>query len=391
MNNRAVTFFVFFSIFLAVYGSANYYIIKRGWQCLPDIVRLKRAYLVIALVWAFSYLTGRILESLSPGFMSSALIWIGSSWLGFMSYFFIILIPIDIVRLLNFWLKFFPSSWAENPLRIRMITGVIVFSVVALANLYGYFNACNVRLEPVDITIDKQAGNLKNLKIVFASDIHLGTIIGEKRLQRMADMINEQNPDIVLFGGDIVDEGLHPETHRGIADILKSIHSRFGSYAVTGNHELIVGIEKSARFIDAAGIRLLQDEALTVNSSFILAGREDSSYKQFTGKQRKTLEEILKGTDQSLPVLLMDHSPFKLEQAEQAGVDLQMSGHTHNGQLWPFNYITGMIYEQDWGYWKKGKTQYYISCGAGVWGPPVRIGSYPEIVVVNITFGDIDG
>ncbi|MBD3321821.1 MAG: metallophosphoesterase [Chitinivibrionales bacterium] len=390
MSSRTVSFFIFFSMFLTVYGSANYYIIKRGWQCLPDITRLKRAYIVLALIWAFSYLTGRILENLSPGFMANTLIWIGSSWLGFMAYFFMILIPLDIVRLFNHRFHFFPESWGVNPRKIRLITGCIVFGTVAMANLYGYINACHVRLKPLDIAIDKRAGSLKKLRIVFASDIHLGTIVGEKRLKRMAEMMNEQDPDLVLFGGDIVDEGLHPETHREITEILKSINARYGVFASTGNHELIVGIEKSQAFIAASGIRLLRDEAVTVDGSFVLAGREDASFRRFTEKNRKSLEKILEKTDLNLPLILMDHTPYTLSEAEETGVDLQLSGHTHNGQMWPFNYITGLIFEQDWGRWRRSDTLYYVSCGAGVWGPPVRIGSYPEIVVINVTFGGID-
>jgi predicted MPP superfamily phosphohydrolase len=390
MISTQLAFLLFFMIALTITGSVNYYIIRRGWQCLPDKFRLKRAYLVIAVFWAFSYLTGRVLEHWSPGWMSGLLIWTGSSWIGFMSYFFLILIPLDLIRLLNFWFRFFPDSWSVNPHKTRMITGGIIFGVVALANLYGYFNACQFRLKPVDIAIAKSAGDLKKMKIVFVSDIHLGTVVGPSRFGRMVDMINSQNPDLVLIGGDLVDEGLHSEKNRDIHDILKRLRSGYGTYAVTGNHELIVGIDNSEPFITGAGIRLLRDEAVTVNGSFILAGRDDFETKRFTGFERKPLPAILQGTDKNLPIILMDHTPYRLEEAERAGVDLQLSGHTHNGQFWPFNYITGMIFEQDWGYWRRGDTQYYVSCGAGVWGPPIRIGSYPEIVVVDVRFGDID-
>ncbi len=124
-----------------------------------------------------------------------------------------------------------------------------------------------------------------------------------------------------------------------------------------------------------------------IDNSFYLTAREDYSKSQFTGKQRKPLNLILNGRE-NYPVILMDHTPFKLEEAEKNNVDLQLSGHTHHAQLWPLNYLTSLIYEKDWGYLKKGNTQYYVTCGVGTWGPPVRTGSRTEIVNIKIKFAD---
>jgi predicted MPP superfamily phosphohydrolase len=134
------------------------------------------------------------------------------------------------------------------------------------------------------------------------------------------------------------------------------------------------------------GMKVLRDNYVLVDSSFYLVGREDVVMNQFTGKERKTLKDIISTINSSHPKILLDHTPVKLEQAVKNGIDLQFSGHTHHGQIWPGNIITNMIYEVSRGYKKKGNTQYYITPGAGTWGPPVRTGSKSEIVNIKITF-----
>ena len=131
---------------------------------------------------------------------------------------------------------------------------------------------------------------------------------------------------------------------------------------------------------------MLRDEYVLIENEIYIAGREDRSIKQFSGRIRKPLEEIMNGIDKSKPIILMDHQPVKLIEAEKNGVDLQLSGHTHHGQLWPFNFITKKVYELSRGYKTRGSTQYYVSCGAGTWGPPIRTGSKPEIIEIELKF-----
>jgi hypothetical protein len=134
------------------------------------------------------------------------------------------------------------------------------------------------------------------------------------------------------------------------------------------------------------GMKVLRDNYELIDSSFYVVGREDVAMKQFTGKDRKTLKEIINSIDSDHPQFLLDHTPVKLEQAEKSGIDLQLSGHTHHGQIWPGNIITNLIYERSWGYKKNNGTHYYITSGAGTWGPPVRTGSKSEIVNIKIKF-----
>jgi predicted MPP superfamily phosphohydrolase len=198
--------------------------------------------------------------------------------------------------------------------------------------------------------------------------------------------INALNPDIVLFAGDVTDEDLRPVIENNLGAMITSIRSRYGVYAITGNHEYIGGAVKAVKYLEEHGVKMLRDTTITIDSSFCLAGRNDRDSKRFTGTERKPFEEVLSGADKNLPLILMDHQPFNLELSENAGVDLHLSGHTHNGQMWPLNYITGSIFELDWGYKKRGNTNYYVSCGAGTWGPPVRTGNRPEIVNIVLHF-----
>jgi predicted MPP superfamily phosphohydrolase len=243
-----------------------------------------------------------------------------------------------------------------------------------------------LRVRTLNLVLPKKEKGPDSLVIAVASDIHLGVIVGRSRFDRIVRKINGLHPDIILLPGDILDEDLAPVIRQNLGESLKSLRSPLGVFACTGNHEYIGGIENAVTYLTEHGIRLLRDEAVLVNGSFWLAGREDRSIQQFSGKKRKALEEVLAGTDNRHPLVLMDHQPFRLREAADRGVDLQLSGHTHHGQLWPVNLFTGWIYESDYGYLKKGNTQFYISSGAGTWGPPIRLASSSEIVCIRVTF-----
>jgi predicted MPP superfamily phosphohydrolase len=208
-----------------------------------------------------------------------------------------------------------------------------------------------------------------------------------RKLETIAARINALEPEIVLLPGDIVDESVSIAEEERMISALRSIRAPLGVFSVPGNHEYYGGFARNMEYLARGGVRVLQDEAVTVGGAFVLAGRKDPTALRF-GEKRKILPEILDGAgvDRALPVILLDHQPVRLKEAEDAGVDLQLSGHTHAGQLFPLNLINKGIYEQYWGYLRKGKTHYYVSCGIGTWGPPVRTGSVPEIVRIRVTF-----
>jgi predicted MPP superfamily phosphohydrolase len=189
-----------------------------------------------------------------------------------------------------------------------------------------------------------------------------------------------------LIPGDIIDEDIAPVIHSNVGEKLKSFKAKYGAYAVTGNHEYIGGVHKAKAYLSEQNVNLLNDAFELIDDSFYVVGREDLTINQFTNHQRKDLHEIVEGADHLKPIILLDHQPFKLENAVNNGIDLQLSGHTHHGQLWPFNYITKMVFERSWGYLKKGNTHFYVSSGVGGWGPPIRTVNRPEIISITLNF-----
>jgi len=202
----------------------------------------------------------------------------------------------------------------------------------------------------------------------------------------MVNRINALKPDIILFAGDLVDEDLAPVIRHDLGKSLTRLSAPLGVYAITGNHEYIGGADKAVRYLEEHGINVLRDSVVLIGNSFYLAGREDRDKNRFSNKARKNLAELLTGVDMAKPVIMMDHQPFRLDDVAAAGVDLQLSGHTHHGQLWPFNYITKAIFELSWGYKQKDKSHFYVSSGYGGWGPPVRTGNRPELVSIRMKF-----
>ncbi len=377
---------MFFAILFTIYGSINFYIFVRGWQSIPRGSAFRNAYVFLFWFVALAFIGGRALENVWDSVFSELLIWVGSFWFAAMVYFFIAAIFCDLLRLANHFLPFFPSFIKANYAQMKYFTSAAVVLLVAILLLVGHINSLLPRIKRLNLSVDKKAAGMKSVDIVVASDIHLGTIVGRSRLDRIISKINDLNPDIVLLPGDIVDEDLGPVIKQNIGDGLRNIKTRFGVFAVTGNHEHIGGVEEACRYLAEHNVVMLRDQTVKVNGSFFLVGREDGFNNMFSGKRRKYLEELVRDVDKSLPIILMDHQPSNFEEAVSNGIDLQVSGHTHYGQIWPLNFIIEAIYEVAWGYSKRADTHIYVSNGVGTWGPPVRIGNRPEIVYIQLNF-----
>ena len=376
--------FIFFGIVFTVYGLINYYIIRRGLSVVP--AEYKTIFLVVTIFIAASYIAGRVLENIWISPISIVLVWIGSFWLAIMTYTFLFLLVIDLFRLANHFLPFFPSFITGNVEQTKKTVAIIVGVLVLSSVAGGFINTKMIAIKKYSIDIKKSAGGLKSLNLAIASDLHLGTINSYEFMYKVGDKLNSMNPDLILLAGDIIDEDLGPVIKYDVGEHLKRLKAKYGVYAVTGNHEYIGGADPAVEYLHKHDINVIRDSVVKIDNAFYIVGREDRSSRQFGGKQRKELSDIMKVVDKSLPVIMMDHQPFNLEQAAQNGVDLQLSGHTHNGQLWPFNYIVEKVYELAWGYKVIGNTHYYVSCGVGGWGPPIRTGSRPEIINIKLNF-----
>jgi len=369
----------FFTIVLSLYGLLNFYIYRSGLPAVPDDLSIYYKATFLLLVLAFPL--GRILERFFLSPLSSFLVWVGSFWLAGMVYLLFASFIVDVIRLANAIIPFLPSLDEQARFIVGKTIGLIVFLVVVA----GHLNAVHPRIKRLDLTIPKNGHGIKSVRIAVASDIHLGTIVCKARLERIVKKINALDADLVLLPGDVVDEDIGPVIRQNLGEVLRTISSRYGVFAVTGNHEYIGGVEAACAYLVEHGITMLRDQSVKVNDSLYIIGREDVSYNR-PGRKRKALGELLAGTDTQLPIILMDHQPFRLNEAEENRVDVQLSGHTHHGQLWPFSYITRRIFEVSWGYKKKGNTHVYVSSGVGSWGPPVRTGNRPEIIDLNVRF-----
>ena len=385
---KAYQMFIFFGVFFTLYAGFNYFIFIRGWQALHNFAPkpVLIIYVTSFLLFSMSYLFMRFTAKILPPGLADVLAFYGGLWFAAMLYFIMFILLFDIIRLIAGSLSLYPAIITANWAIVKAISLAVAIVVTITLMIVGNHNANNLKVREVVIDVDKQVPGLSELNIAFASDIHLGHIIGEKHLTKIITQIQNLKPDIILFPGDLVDEELQPVIQKNLGRLFTTLSAPYGIYAVTGNHEYIGGANAAVEYLSKFNISFLRDTTLLINNAFYLAGREDLSMNGFTGTKRKSLNELLSKTDTTLPVILMDHQPINLAEAVQNQVDLQISGHTHHGQMWPLNYATERIFKLSWGYKKIENSHFYVSSGAGTWGPHVRIGNHPEIVHIKLRF-----
>ncbi len=290
----------------------------------------------------------------------------GASWIFWLLYAVMIFLLLDIGRLV----RLVPSSFLND----SWVGTLTVAGVMAVLFIYGNIHYYNKERVPLTMETDKPLE--RPLTIVLASDLHLGYVNRKAEFQRWLDMIYVEKPDMVLIAGDIIDG-----SHRAVAvQRMDQMFAQLGCpiYACLGNHEYLRGVGKSMQFYQDAGINLLRDETVRTMGINII-GRDDD-----TNKARTPLETLALQCDPSRFTILLDHQPYRLEEAQKAGIDFQFSGHTHYGQMWPISWITDAIFEDAFGPYTKGRTQYYVSSGLGIWGSPFRIGTRSEFVVLTL-------
>jgi hypothetical protein len=383
MNNPL--FLLMFLLIILIYGVMNLYIGRRGWQVLfrhiPGLN--KPVYWALFLVISFAYIGARLGERLLPAILTRIFSILGAFWLGIIFYLFPVIIILDIIGLLGIVFH----VWPKERKTLGPWPGLIVFLFILGIVIYGVWNAQHPRITYYDLEVKKQAGALSSLHVVMVSDIHLGTINHDGFLRKLVDLINQQKPDVILFAGDIIDEEIDPFVEKEITTNFPDLKAKYGVYAVLGNHEYMGGnANEATEFLQAAGVVVLHDSWECVADSFYLIGREDLSGTNMRGHKRKDLASMMSGVNKNMPIIVLDHQPSQLDEPFAQGVDLQLSGHTHQGQLFPVQFITRKIFKNDYGYMRKDNFQIIVSSGYGTWGPPMRVGNKPEIVDITINF-----
>ncbi len=367
---------LFILVFVIVFGIINLYLAYRFLRVFEG--RLFLPKYVICILWVFLALAGILFRddiSFLPGLLTDYLYLAGAYWM-FLSYYgFILTFSCDI---LNFLQKRSGIVIFSIPARF---TASAIIAVLALSLFYGSYMADNPGVTHYNIHIDKKATEDK-MRVVLVSDIHFGKIIDHTMADKMIAQINELQPDLVVFAGDTIDSGLDSVVRKAPMANFTKIKSRFGLYGVMGNHEYLRRESpRIASYLNEQGINLLIDKGVELPNGVLLLGRDDYSQSA----KAKKLDQLLPKPIEK-PVLLVDHQPRRIGEAVEAGVDLLVSGHTHLGQFFPNNIITGHIYEIDHGHKKFGNLHMIVSSGLGSWGPPIRIGSESEIVSIDISF-----
>ena len=380
-------------IVLGLYMSLCYYIGLKGKIIFSGgYVKFKHKiygliYWAIYWILTLAFISSNIFRGIltTDNWITSIVTLIGTTYLGVFIYSIIIFFVVDFIKFVLKRINLNPSI--KQKLKKVYCNGISVFIVVFILVCFGIWNAQNQVVTNYEVNINKDAGEINSLNVVMISDVHMGITIKENGINKMVNSINELNPDIVLFCGDIFDENTSTKLKEYSREAFKNIKSKYGVYDVTGNHEYGAGdLSETISYFEDANIQVLQDESIKIANSFYIVGRNDSSNKMVTGQDIKQLSEVLEDTDNALPIIVLNHRPEDLEVAKAENVDLQLSGHTHKGQIFPFNFVTSYLYEKDYGHLIKDDFNLIVSSGYGTWGPPIRIGSKSEIVNIRVNF-----
>lgn len=362
-----------------IYIIANSYLLIRLHRWLGTCNPLfRKTGICVAISLAYVFLVASLLIAffLPIGPARRIMKLISNYWLGILLYLILAVLMADAICFLLFLIT-------KRRLKCRTAAaGGICAMVVLVLSAWGAYNARIIQVTPYEITVNKDGGRLENLNVVLAADLHLGYNIGTAHMMQMVDKINEQNADLVVFAGDIFDNEYEAlDDPEELIAVLQKIQSKHGVYACYGNHDveekILAGFtfggnkkkESSIQmdeFLERAGIHLLQDEAVLIDDSFYLYGRPDAQRPGRGINMRKTAAELMGEVDTEKPVIVIDHEPKELQELADAGVDIDLCGHTHDGQMFPANLITALMWENSYGYLKKSeKGPYAYDCDFG--------------------------
>lgn len=354
---------IFAIILVVVIGLAGY-VSWHLWRMTPAGWPVKLSMMGLFLLWMTSTFVGFFVMERLPVGVATVVYEVGNTWLIAFLYLLIIFLLADLAALCHL----LPKALLKDSL-----TGLLsIVGMVTMVMVMGGIQYHHKYMEELTITTTKPIE--KPLTIVLASDLHIGYHNRKAELGRWVDLINAEKPDLVLIGGDIIDMSMRPVIEGHYEEEFRRILAPV--YTVLGNHEYFSHVEQAERFFEDAGIVLLKDSVVHFKGVDVI-GRNDRM-----ARHRAAVKDLSAGLDGF--TILLDHQPYHLEEAEQAGIDFQFSGHTHRGQVWPLSWITDAVYEKSWGHHQRGNTRYYISSGLGIWGPKIRVGTRSEYLVLHL-------
>ena len=387
--NKLPSFIIFITVFLTLYGLLHLYFYSKLNRAI-DISTISNLLVIIALCFLllspiFIYKSTNTEHFL----LTKILAHIGFIWMGGLFMFFSFSLMVDVYKVivnisgrifsLNL-LRYIPGDRGTFLVTLLIITGILI---------YGTFEAENIAVERIELRTAKLPPQVSNLRIVQITDIHFSTLNGVKFAQKVGRIIKGLHPDILVSTGDLIDRGLVDK--EDVVSLFRDIKTTYGKYAITGNHEFISGIKKAVEFTEKAGFSMLRNEGITVGDFLKIAGVDDPAAKRYGTASSVSEDKVVEFFSPEYLNIFLKHQP-KVENNSLGKFDIQISGHTHNGQIFPFTLITSLFYPYQKGLYKVSDNSYlYVSRGTGTWGPPIRFLTFPEITVIDFQREEIVG
>ena len=365
-----------FALFLSVYGLLNYYFIRKQQNIITSkslpVCLIKLVMFAVILTPIITFIFARK----GMPFWASLTGFTGYSWLAFLFLFFLIHAVADIVLFLSEKLGFKPPTYTAKAIF------ALTMAICAVIMIYGWHEARDIRVERVVIKTSKLPPQVDEIRIVQLSDIHFSSLTNIYMAEEIRDIIEKEKPDLLISTGDLLDPGV--KDFEKISKNMNSISAPMGKYGVTGNHEFISNIEKSALLTGLLGFKLLRNEAVDLDGIINLVGIDDPAAQRFGVSPSVDDLDLLKDLDSSKYTIYLKHRP-EVAVDSLDHFDLQLSGHTHAGQIFPFSLLVRIIYPYMSGMYELNPdTKLYVSRGTGTWGPPIRFLAPPEITVFDI-------
>ena len=366
---------IFLLIFLSIYGGMNFYAFVRAKSIFHFSGMTQFIITIFLVLLILAPIIIKLVEKLHLETAARSIAYLGYLWMAFIFLFCFFNLTFDIAR---YGLKFFYQNAGSLPMKNFFFSLSVLLAVSSV--IYGFFDAKKIRIQKLEIHTSKRLPQDGRIRIVQISDVHVGLIIRGKRLENILDRVDEFKPDILVSTGDLLDGELDNVTPEAVK--FAQITAKYGKFAVTGNHEYYAGIKKSLEFTKKAGFEVLQDEVREV-ADINLVGLNDETGRKFKRVDDKELfHRLMPGNVNNQFTLLLRHQPYVNHDNH---FDLQLSGHTHGGQIFPFMFFTRLMFPKNYGYYKlEADKAVYVSKGAGTWGPPVRFLAPPEITVIEI-------
>lgn len=391
-------------VYFGVFALLNIFVIVRTLEWFKnckgffELKRFKVPYVIVmGLMSAFIIVSFYLQES-------GHFHWVmkfSNQWFGILFYIIFYVVMADIVW---FIIKVIKKEPKDEAVRSRLVFrgGLVVIVLIIATSIYGFVHLRNMKTTNYEVTIDKKVEGLENMRVVLVADQHLGYNIGASDMEKMVEKINEAKPDLVCFAGDIFDNNFKAlDDVERIGAAFASIESTYGVYACWGNHDvdepLFSGFSvdssseafrdpQMGEFLEAAGFILLEDKEMLVNDMFYVIGRLDYKKPGDGTKYRETIEALTKDINKDKPIILLDHQPREFDEISAAGVDLDLSGHTHAGQMFPMNLTNELTWENGYGMKKIDDLTSIVTSGVGVFGPAMRTFTDSEVVIIDIAF-----